>query len=259
MLTNYLHELWQSAGIEKNDKILFHSSFKRTFQEIISAGYELNPIDILDSLIDTISPNGTLLLPTFNFSFNNGVPYNFFDTKSEMGLITEIARLDPRASRSLNPVYSFAAFGNDSDKFRDIDNKSWYSSDSPFGIVHKDNYKICILDLSERNSQTFAHYCEESFKVPWRFYKKFTGEYTDHNSNKNIKTYLGYVRKLDKGIVTTLDPAGELLWNRNLFYGHRPFEKSGIRYVYSQDYYNLFEELLEKRMSDPYYYTVESN
>jgi aminoglycoside 3-N-acetyltransferase len=95
--------------------------------------------------------------------------------------------------------------------------------------------------------------------VPWRFYKKFTGEYTDHNSNKNIKTYLGYVRKLDKGIVTTLDPAGELLWNRNLFYGHRPFEKSGIRYVYSQDYYNLFEELLEKRMSDPYYYTVESN
>ena len=73
-----------------------------------------------------------------------------------MGVLTELARQHPGAARTLNPVYSFAVFGNDSSKFKDIDNESWYSKNSPFFIIHQDNYKICILDLKEKKSQTFA-------------------------------------------------------------------------------------------------------
>lgn len=258
MLSEFLKKRWTSSGINKNDKILLHSSLKRTFKEILGEGFKFEPKDILESLIDLVLPNGTLLLPTFNYKFNEGERYDYFKTQSQMGIVTEIARQDPRATRTLNPVYSFAAFGKDSLKFKDIDNESWYSKDSPFFIVHQDNYKICILDLRERNSQTFAHYCEEYFQVPWRYYKKFTCEYTDKNRKTNLKTYRGYVRKIDEGVETTLDPAGELLWKKGKFFGNKPFVKNGLRYVHSQDYFDLFEELYENKKSSPYYYKISS-
>ena len=136
-----------------------------------------------------MSPNGTLIILTFNFDFNDGIDYSYFETKSQMGIVSEIARNHPLAKRTLNPVYSFAVFGKNSNLFDGMDNESWYSKDSPFGLIHNLNFKICIVDLNDRNSMTFAHYCEEYFQVPWRFYKKFTGKYTDKKNynNKNIK------------------------------------------------------------------------
>ena len=256
MLKEYLNNTWNSSGIKKNDRVLLHSSFKRTFNEISKEGYVFEPSDILESLIDYILPNGTIVFPTFNFDFNNGIRYDYYKTPSHMGIVTELARQHPESIRTLNPVYSFATFGKDSFKFKNIDNESWYSRESPFSIIHQDNYKICIIDLSERNSQTFAHYCEEYFQVPWRYYKEFSGEYTDINNKTKIKTYRGYVRNLERGVETTLDPAGDLLWEKRKFFGNKPFINNGTRYVYSQDYFNLFENLFKRKNSNPYYYKI---
>ena len=257
MLKNFLIKIWESWGIERDDKILLHSSFKRTFKNIKDDGYNFMPKDILDSLIDYILPKGTLVIPTFNFSFNNGVKYDYYKTPSEMGILTELARQHPEATRTLNPVYSFAVFGNDASKFKNINNESWYSKKSPFNIIYNDNYKICILDLNERNSQTFAHYCEEYFQVPWRYYKSFSGEYTNHNKETKTRIYKGYVRDLEKGVDTTLNPAGDLLWKKGKFIGNKPFIKNGFRYVRSKDYFDLFESLYLINKCDPYYYTIK--
>jgi len=39
MLKNFLIKIWESWGIERDDKILLHSSFKRTFKNIKDNGY----------------------------------------------------------------------------------------------------------------------------------------------------------------------------------------------------------------------------
>jgi aminoglycoside 3-N-acetyltransferase len=253
-MKNILKKRWLDSGLKENDKILLHSSFKRTFEELKKDGYNCKPEDILESFIDLVSPHGTLVVPTFNFDFNNGLEYNYLSTKSQVGAVTEIARNHKLAARTLNPVYSFAVFGKDSGKFKNIDNESWYSKSSPFKMIHDDNYKICIIDLSDRHSMTFAHYCEEHFQVPWRYYKDFTSKYTDNNNLTKLKTYKGYVRKISENVETTLDPAGELLWETGKYKGFRPFKKSGLRYVCAQDYFNLFQTLFEKNQSNPYYY-----
>ncbi len=245
---------WIKSGLKKNDNILLHASFKRTFNELKKKKYNVSPSDILESFIDLVSPNGTLIIPTFNFDFNDGIDYSYFETKSQMGIVSEIARNHPLAKRTLNPVYSFAVFGKNSNLFDGMDNESWYSKDSPFGLIHNLNFKICIVDLNDRNSMTFAHYCEEYFQVPWRFYKKFTGKYTDKKKITITKTYKGYVKKLDEGIQTTLNPAGELLWKKKHYKGFKPFEGNGLRYVYSKDYFDLFKELFYKNQCNPYYY-----
>ena len=71
MIKNFLVQIWKSWGIEQDDRILLHSSFKRTFTNIKNNGYNFKPKDILDSLIEYLSPNGTLVFPTFNFSFTH--------------------------------------------------------------------------------------------------------------------------------------------------------------------------------------------
>ena len=256
MKINTLENKWHEYGIKKNDKLLLHSSFKRTFNELSEQGYNFSPQDILESLIEAVLPEGTLILPTFNFEFNETKKYNYYKTKSKMGIVTELARNSTVAKRTLNPVYSFAVFGNDAYKFDGLNNISWYSKESPFEIIHNENYKIGILDLTERYSQTFAHYCEEFFQVDWRYYKEFSGDYTDKDNKTSHRTYKGYVRKIEKGVQTTLDPAGEILWERGKYFGDRPLENSGFRYIFSQDYFNLFEELFKKKKCNPNYFKI---
>jgi aminoglycoside 3-N-acetyltransferase len=256
-MTNTLKNRWAKSGIKKNDNILLHSSFKRTFYELNQQKYKVTPLDILHSFIDLIGPDGTLVIPTFNFQFNNGIPYNYYLTKSHMGIVTEFARTHPEAKRTHNPVYSFAVFGKKSHLFSDIDNVSWYGSDSPFALMHKLNFNICIIDLEDRYSMTFAHYCEEYHKAPWRYYKKFTSQYTDKNNNTTTKTYLGYVRNLDKNIVSTLNPAADLLWEKKLYKGNRPFINNGLRFISSKNYFNFFSKLYEQKKCRFFYYDIK--
>jgi len=258
-MKNLLVNRWLESGLKKNDDILLHSSFKRTFVELKSKNYLITPKNILESFLEICSTEGTLIIPTFNFDFNDGIDYNYFTTKSQMGQVSEEARNHPLAIRTLNPVYSFAVFGKKANLFRDIDNESWYSKTSPFNFIHKFNFKICIIDLNDRNSMTFAHYCEEYFQVKWRYYKYFTGNYTNKYNLLEKKIYKGYVKKIDEGVETTLNPAGELLWEKKLYKGNRPFIKNGLRYVRSKDYFNLFKELFHKDKCRPYYYDIKLN
>ena len=56
---------------------------------------------------------------------------------------------------------------------------------------------------------------------------------------------------------TTLDPAGELLWEKKKFIGNKPLIKNGFRYIRSKDYFYLFEKLYLDNNCDPYYYTIK--
>ena len=49
-----------------------------------------------------------------------------------------------------------------------------------------------------------------------------------------MKTYKIYVRDLDKGVLTDVNPAGELLWKAGLYSGYRPMTGSGLRLINSQ-------------------------
>jgi aminoglycoside 3-N-acetyltransferase len=75
-MTESLKDKWLRSGIEIGDTILIHSNIKRTFIEGLRAGLRISPTEILDSFIDAISPEGTLLLPLFNFDFSRGACFD---------------------------------------------------------------------------------------------------------------------------------------------------------------------------------------
>ena len=245
-MLNDLKKRWAQSGVEQGDTILLHSNVKRTLVEFRRAGFSITPQDILQSFLDTIGSRGTLLLPLFNFDFTSGVPFDIRSTPSKMGALTEAGRLHSESVRTGHPIYSFAVIGQRAKEFEHVDNESGYSEDSPFGILKRMDGKIASLDLDDQNSMTFYHHVEEIKRVNYRYFKKFTSTYTDFNGVSSEKSYKLYVRNLEMGIQTNVNPAGELLWTNGFYKGYRPKVESGLRVIKSKQMFDFVEHLIDE-------------
>lgn len=93
-MVNELREL----GLQAGDVVLVHSSYK-SLGEV-----EDGPQTVIDALLEVLTPEGTLIMPTFNFNFNKGEPWDVNNTPSHMGVLTEIARINPQARRVFSPI-----------------------------------------------------------------------------------------------------------------------------------------------------------
>jgi aminoglycoside 3-N-acetyltransferase len=202
-----LVEEFRALGVEAGDTLLVHSSYK-----------SLGPVDggpqtvirALEAALGT-DKEGTLIMPTFNFDFNKGEPWDVRTTPSKMGVLTELVRTDPRAKRAFHPFYSFAVLGKHAEMLGSLRYKSAYERNSVFGKLRDLDGKIMIIGLSYTNSMTFFHHIEQMEGVDYRFLKQFTGQVTDENGNTYTDTFEMLVRDIDKGVVTEVNPMGELM------------------------------------------------
>ena len=202
-----LVEGFQKLGVEQGDTLLVHSSYK-SFGEV--DGGPATVIHALEAALGT-DGEGTLIMPTFNFDFNKGVPWDVRKTRSKMGALTEIVRMDPKAKRVFHPFYSFAILGKHAEMLGSLRYKSAYERDSVFGRLRDLDGKIMVIGLSYNNSMTFFHHIEQMEGVDYRFLKQFTGEVTDENGETYTDTFEMLVRDIDKGVMTMVDPMGELM------------------------------------------------
>lgn len=255
-MNKILCDRWVNSGIESGDVILIHSNIGRTLKEFIRKGMYITPQDILRSYLEVIGPRGTLLLPVFNFDFTRGTAFDIIKTPSQMGVMTELARKLPEAVRTGHPIYSFVALGYHSRLFSDVDNRSGYAENSPFGIVRALDGKIAVLDLDDQNSMTFYHHVEEIKCVNYRYFKTFSGEYVGYDRNKVEKEYDIFVRNLDKRILTDVNPAGELLWAAGLYKGNRPGIDSGLRVIKAQIFFNFVSDIIDNNKSLGLLYSI---
>lgn len=220
-----LIEDWRRCGLEPGRMTLIHSSLRRTLACLGGAG----DIDlVLDSFIEA-SSGGTLLFPLFNFDFTKGVTFDIRSTPSHMGALTEAARLRPGAVRTGHPVYSFAALGAEAHRFEGLTNISGYGADSPFAILRQAGGRIGVLDLPDQHSMTFYHHVEEMLEAPWRYHKQFEADWVGFDGAARRRSFTIFVRDLEQGVKTRVDPMGERLWARGIWTGERPGVGAGLR------------------------------
>ena len=105
----------QDIGISKGD-ILF-SHFNLGFFGIPEGGMNENNIFSIfyDAIMETITEDGVLVVPTFTYSFNsknsNGV-FDYEKSKSKVGFFTEMVRQRKESVRTFDPIFSCAMVGN---------------------------------------------------------------------------------------------------------------------------------------------------
>lgn len=248
---------WRDSGVEEGDTLLIHSSTRRTFKRYLDQGVRLTSEDILNSFLEAVGETGTILLPLFNFDFPKGIDFDILKSPSHMGALTEAARKHPLAVRTGHPIYSFAAIGARSNEFEGVNNFSGYGLDSPFTLLREMKGKIAVLDLPDQNSMTFYHHVEEMLEVDYRYHKVFSGNYIDSLGNEEVKEYGLFVRDIEKGVLTHVNPAGELMWKEGLYTGSRPKEGSGLRVVSAQNMYDFTLDIIKSNKAKGTLYRIE--
>jgi len=221
---------FQDVGLEQGDAALVHSSYKALGD--VAGG----PRTVVDALLGAVGEKGTIIMPTFNFDFCSGTPFDARSTPSHMGVLTEIVRQDPRARRVEHPIYSFAVIGRRASEAATIDDPSSYGRDSLFGKLRDWGGKIMIIGLSYNESMTFFHHVEEMEGCHYRYMKSFTGDVTDTSGHTERRTVTMLVRDLDRGVVTAVDPMGELL-ERSGIITTRPIGDAVVRLMCARDVY----------------------
>jgi aminoglycoside 3-N-acetyltransferase len=248
---------WRTAGIESGDIVLLHSRISRTLRRMTNMGAKPSPNAIIESFLKALGEDGTLLLPLFNFEFAEGKPFDIRSTKSQMGILTETGRIWPGATRSGHPIYSFAAIGRQAPAFDQLENFSAYGENSPFGMLRQMGGKIAVLDLPDQDSVTFYHHVEEALNVPYRYHKTFTGSYIDKAGTEANRTFSVFVRNLDAGVITKVDPMSERLWRQGIYNGYRPNEGPGLRTISAKHFFDEVAAVIQNGEAKGLLYDVE--
>jgi len=196
---------FKAIGLQTRDTLLVHSSYKSF------GGIEGGPQTVIDSLLHVLGKEGTLIMPTFNFDFCKGKPWDVRSTPSHMGILTELVRKHPDSRRVFHPIYSFAVLGKHADMLAALHYKSSYERNSVFGKLRDLDGKMMIIGLSYNDSMTFFHHVEEMESVDYRYMKEFTGLVTDEEGHTYEDTFSMLVRDIDKGVQTMVDPMGALM------------------------------------------------
>ncbi len=197
-------ELLKKINIFSGDTIFVHSrlfSFGKLVD--LKTGEELANI-FIKALLEIIGPEGTLILPTFTFSFCKTGFFDSINTESEVGLLSKVFRKNKDVVRSKHPIYSVAVWGRDREYYLNASTTTCFGEDGIFGRIHrKGDVKIVFLGIPVY-SLSQLHYLEELTQVPYRYMKTFEGTVDQQPASVDF-----YVRDLDHNV--QLDMKGKFV------------------------------------------------
>jgi aminoglycoside 3-N-acetyltransferase len=208
-----------SLGIRSGDGLLVHSAVQYLGRPQGGLGMYLAAIQAV------IGPEGTVVVPTFNFAFAKGERYDPRETPSQgMGAFSEYVRQLPEAQRTAHPMQSVAVLGRYAADLASRDTPSAFDPSSAFERMLELDFKLLLLGADSRATSMF-HYCEQRANVPYRYWKDFTGEVRTPEGWQT-RTYRMFARDLELNPQLTLDPVVAYLEARGqwkstrLNYGH---------------------------------------
>lgn len=141
---------------------------------------ELQKSEILQIILDTILELNvpTICVPTFTFSFCNGLDFDLYLSKSKMGALNEYIRKLPGTIRSIDPLMSIGLLGEDKDLAEGIGHES-IGKDSIFYKLHfRDNVRFLFLGTRLGDCFTYMHFMEKLLNVNYRYDLEFKGKIT---------------------------------------------------------------------------------
>ena len=170
-----------SLEADKCDTLFIHTS--------LSFGQpnpQLKKKELLGELLNVIKALGvrTVCMPTFTFSFCNGVGYDPSSSASRMGVLNEFFRKQEGVIRSVDPLMSVALMGEDTDLVSKIGHESCGANSTYDMLRHRENVKFLFLGPKIGECMTYMHYLEWLYGVEYRYDRTFRGEVTINGQTK---------------------------------------------------------------------------
>ena len=190
-----------SLNISKSDLVMLH------VDSAVCAQYHLKnnkkKVDFFcDKLIDYFSPNGTIIVPTFTYSFTEKKNFDLKKSKSKVGYFSEIFRKKKGVLRTEHPIFSVAVTGKLAKKITKCTIRDCFGNNTFFDFLYKHNGKIICIGC-DIDRMTFIHYLEQKLMVPYRYFKYFNGLVIDKKKKTKVQTRY-FVRDLKSDLITDL-------------------------------------------------------
>ena len=232
----------ESVGLKRGDGAMVHSALQ--FLGLPEGGMGIY-YDALCSVLGIGAGTGTLVVPTFNFGFARGEAFNQATTPAEeMGVFPEYVRQQPGVRRSPHPMQSIAAVGHYADDLTSRDISSAFDPGSAFERMVELDFKLLLLGADVRFT-SLIHYAEQRMKVPYRYWKEFTGEVRLVGKPPEVRTYRMFARDLDLDPEVRSAPVQKVLEERGLW-SSVTLNYGKVALCRFRDFVAMAEELLAK-------------
>jgi FkbH-like protein len=196
--------LLEVLGAEPGIAVIHSSLFR------LAPPAPFEPWDALYGIDQLVRAGWTMAFPAFTFSFCRGQPYDYRTSASETGVLADwVLAYLPDARRTPHAIYSFAVVGPATERIVACRSTTTFGDDSPFGLFERENATLAMLACGWKYCTQF-HRCEERARVPYRYFKEFTGT-ADFGAGAAPAQAQMYVRDLAADPVNDFMPAVEQL------------------------------------------------
>lgn len=242
-MINQIKEDLISLGVRSGGCLLVHSSMRSLGQ--VAGG----PETVIQGLLSSLGPKGTLLLPALSYLTVNAVNpvFDVRNTPSCVGLISEYFRTRPGTCRSINPTHSISAYGA---KAQELTCDHWKDStpvglNSPLRKLVNEKGQILMLGCGLRPN-TSMHGIEELSVPPYLFsvnlqYKIILADGREESTICRRHGFKGWEQRYDR--------VKDIMTNNSLREG--PVLEAHSYLIEAAD---LWEKAHERLLSDPLYF-----
>lgn len=176
--SNLADHFTNDLGIQPDDLVFM-------FSGIFGLGRLENGLDTVESAIQRALPKGTLIIPTFSYSWSQGDRFDQNTKCPEMGSFSNYVLESANYKRTTNPNFSVSIRTNDHNKalvdyFLDVGDDC-FGANSIFDKVvnYSQTNRAWILLLGGafndvKYRSTFIHYAQQKMTVPHRYVKSFS-------------------------------------------------------------------------------------
>ena len=182
-----LEALWRELGVQRGDVVLCHSHLPALGRLIP------RPETVVEALLAVLGPAGTLVAPTFTYSWFRGEPYDVRRSPGTVGVLGELVRAHPDAVRSLDPCFSNAAIGARAAELLRRDGPASFGAGSFYDKLLRAGGKVLLIGVDFTALPIFMH-LEKVHGARYRHDKRFRGEIVDASGERYEAEMIHYVR-----------------------------------------------------------------
>ena len=162
-----------AVGVREGDALFVHSDIAM-FGKLSIKNRTCLLESICAALFGSVGQNGTVIMPTFTYSFCKGELYDVENSPSTVGVLTEYFRQRSDVVRTDHPLFSAAIWGCEKEWYLDIGIDS-FDDRSIFGKLRERKGKLVFLGTPFDQACTYVHHIEQMHGVPYRYTKSFSG------------------------------------------------------------------------------------
>jgi aminoglycoside 3-N-acetyltransferase len=210
-----LVELFKSLNIQHGDNIMLHSALFSL--GIIEGGIE----GFHEVLINTIGEDGTLIVPTFSYSFRKDNIFDINNTPSDkyLGVYPEYFRRQENVIRSSDPLFSMIAIGPLAKKLMTRRTNYCFGIGSIYESLFSQNIKFVCLGITYSTGLTAFMHIEKNASVPYRKNLELFGQSIDINGKIFNDSAVHFAKDEElffKDAVTNREHVGSILEKKRI-------------------------------------------